>query len=129
MLTDDELQTLKNTLVRQLASLRQEIGDELANETNEHYRDLAGEVTDTGDAAIGAEIAGTDNAIIGHHVEEVRDVEGALARIADGTYGRCADCGDDIEYPRLRAYPVCTRCEHCQAVHEKTFAGGTHASL
>jgi len=129
MLTNDELETLRTALERQLASLRQQIGDELAEEANERYRDLAGEVTDLEDEAVGAEIAGTDNALIGHEVDEVRAIEDALARIADGSYGTCIECGDEIEYERLSAYPVCTRCEPCQEVHEKTYAGGRHASL
>jgi DnaK suppressor protein len=129
MLKKDELQTLEAGLVGRLALLRQQIGDELATEKNERYRTLAGEVTDVGDESVGAEIAGIDNAIIGHHVDDVREIEGALARIADGTYGRCADCGAEIEYARLRAYSTCARCEPCQAVHEKTFAGGRHSSL
>ena len=129
MLSDGELETLRTGLVRQLASLRGEIKDEVAAEAGEHYRDLAGEVTDLADEAIGAELAGTGNAIIGHHVHEVRNIEGALADIATGRYGCCHDCGVDIEYARLTAYPTCTRCERCQSVHEKTYVGERHPSL
>jgi DnaK suppressor protein len=129
MLTAEELETLRSSLERQLASLRQQIGDELAEQANERYRDLAGEVTDVQDEAVGAEIASTGNALIGHEVDEVRQIEGALERIEDGSYGVCADCGDDIDLDRLSAYPVCTRCEPCQEVHEKTYPGGRHASL
>ena len=106
MLTNDELETLRTALERQLASLRQQIGDELAEEANERYRDLAGEVTDLEDEAVGAEIAGTDNALIGHEVDEVRAIEDALARIADGSYGTCIECGDEIEYERLLSKSV-----------------------
>jgi len=129
MLTSEELQTLRASLVRQLSSLRQQIGDELASEANEHYRDLAGEVTDLGDEAVGSEIAAIDNALIGHYVGDVREIEGALARITDGSYGRCLDCKDDIEYARLSAYPTSRRCERCQDVHEKTYSGSRHPSL
>jgi DnaK suppressor protein len=129
MLTKGELQALEAGLVQRLAALRRQIGDELNTETTERYRDLAGEVTDAGDEAVGAEIAGIDNAIIGHHVDDVREIEAALVRIANGSYGRCAHCGDDIAYARMSAYPTCTRCEPCQALHEKTFAGGRHSSL
>jgi len=129
MLEKGELQTLKAGLMQRLALLRQQLGEEVAAQTNERYRNLAGEVTDAGDEAVGAEIAGIDNAIIGHHVDDVREIEGALARMAEGTYGRCHDCRADINYARLRAYSTCTRCERCQALHEKTFAGGQHSSL
>jgi DnaK suppressor protein len=129
MLKKHELQTLKAALVQRLHLLQRQIGEELAIEMTERYRDLAGEVTDAGDEAVGAEIAAIDNAIIGHNVDDVREIEGALARIADGTYGRCLDCGDPIGFPRLRAYSTSLRCVRCQALHEKTFAGGRHSSL
>jgi RNA polymerase-binding transcription factor DksA len=129
MLTEHDLQTLRNGLLLQLFSLRQRLDEEVAAESGERYRDLAGEVTDAGDEAIGAEIAGTDNALIGHEVEEVRDLENALARMDAGTYGRCTGCDAEIESARLAACPACTRCVRCQSLQEKTYAGGSHPSL
>ena len=38
----------------------------------------------------------------------------ALDKIADGTYGVCEACGEDIGYPRLLAYPGARRCLSCQ---------------
>jgi len=37
-------------------------------------------------------------------------VDGALARIADGTYGTCTICGNPIEPERLEAIPATDRC-------------------
>jgi RNA polymerase-binding transcription factor DksA len=51
-------------------------------------------------------------------VRELADVEAALARLAQGVYGACSDCGADIEPARLRAYVTATRCHECQARHE-----------
>ncbi len=34
----------------------------------------------------------------------------ALRRYADGTYGECVDCGEEIAFERLRAVPWATRC-------------------
>jgi len=116
-------------LVQRLAALRARLKDEIAAEAGERYRDVAGEVVDLGDESIGAEIVGTDNAVIGRHVEEVRDIEAALKRIEGGTYGRCIDCAAEVDEARLKAWPTALRCEPCQAVHEKTFAGGAHPSL
>lgn len=40
-------------------------------------------------------------------------VEKALARIADGTYGSCTVCGNEIQSVRLEAIPAADRCiEH-----------------
>lgn len=37
----------------------------------------------------------------------------ALARIADGSYGRCRRCGEEIGLPRLRALPHVSTCLGC----------------
>lgn len=43
----------------------------------------------------------------------VREVDAALARVADGTYGSCVDCGTDIPLRRLRALPAVATCVDC----------------
>lgn len=42
-------------------------------------------------------------------------VDLALARIADGRYGRCARCGEPIAAERLAARPVASTCIRCAA--------------
>lgn len=48
---------------------------------------------------------------------ETRDalisVKAALQRIEDGSYGECADCGEDIATERLQARPEASRCIRC----------------
>jgi DnaK suppressor protein len=46
------------------------------------------------------------------------EVVGALARIDDGTYGRCADCGVAIPAERLQARPAARYCVGCQQRHD-----------
>jgi len=50
----------------------------------------------------------------------LREVEGALARLADGTYGICRCCGEQIDPARLKAIPYthcCLKCaDHQQGV-------------
>jgi RNA polymerase-binding transcription factor DksA len=55
-------------------------------------------------------------------VNELRAVEAGLRRIAEGDYGFCLDCGNDIGYERLKAYPTAMRCVTCQSQHEKVYA-------
>jgi RNA polymerase-binding transcription factor DksA len=42
--------------------------------------------------------------------EEIAQVRAALARIENGTYGKCAVCGESISHARLQARPIATRC-------------------
>jgi DnaK suppressor protein len=46
------------------------------------------------------------------------EIEAALARIEDGTYGRCIDCGKEIPTERLEVRPEASRCVEDQAKFE-----------
>jgi RNA polymerase-binding transcription factor DksA len=43
----------------------------------------------------------------------VADIDAALERIDDGTYGSCEVCGGKIPRPRLEAIPHARRCAGC----------------
>ena len=45
----------------------------------------------------------------------IDEIDAALDRIADGTYGRCAHCGVDIPIERLEVRPFAAGCVACQA--------------
>jgi|SRR5271154_5779828 len=45
-------------------------------------------------------------------------IDGAFARIEDGSYGRCEECGLEIGLERLRARPVTTLCIDCKSSQE-----------
>jgi DnaK suppressor protein len=44
---------------------------------------------------------------------EIRQIEAALQRISDGTYGTCAKCGETIDPRRLKALPTSATCISC----------------
>ncbi len=43
----------------------------------------------------------------------------AFARIDEGTYGRCEECGLEIGLERLKARPVTTLCIACKSTQEE----------
>ncbi len=47
------------------------------------------------------------------HSQELRLLNNALERIANGTYGICAKCGEDISQARLDAVPHAVICRNC----------------
>ena len=49
-----------------------------------------------------------------HRSGLLRSVREALDRVADGSYGTCADCEDEISPRRLRALPWASLCLSCQ---------------
>jgi DnaK suppressor protein len=44
---------------------------------------------------------------------ELREIERALRRIEDGSYGDCTDCGEPIAAQRLQALPAASQCIDC----------------
>ncbi|HVM94646.1 MAG TPA: TraR/DksA family transcriptional regulator [Terriglobales bacterium] len=46
-------------------------------------------------------------------------VEGALARIREGSFGECVSCGKEINSKRLEAVPWTRHCIECQEKAEK----------
>lgn len=46
---------------------------------------------------------------------QLEEVEKALARISEGSYGVCANCGKEIPAARLEARPESTLCVDCKS--------------
>lgn len=47
-------------------------------------------------------------------------IEKALGKIADGTYGLCESCGENIHVKRLQARPFASLCISCMEEQEET---------
>lgn len=102
-------------------ALAGEIHREVARARNEPYTEVAGAVHDTGDESLADLIADVDNAEVTRDLAELRALDAARARIADGSYGVCADCSAEIPIARLQAQLAAMRCVTCQERHEKTY--------
>jgi RNA polymerase-binding transcription factor DksA len=55
-----------------------------------------------------------DLALRGRNDQHLADVDAALARIADRTYGLCVRCGSAVPKERLEALPWAAFCIDCQ---------------
>jgi DnaK suppressor protein len=60
-----------------------------------------------------------DLSILENVEAELADIEHALARLNDGTYGTCEACGRPIDEARLDAMPAARLCLDDQAVAER----------
>ncbi len=59
-----------------------------------------------------------DFALIQMKSETLNRIEEALARLDEGTFGGCFECGDQISERRLRALPFAVRCKDCEEARE-----------
>jgi len=46
--------------------------------------------------------------------DRLRGIRLALTKIEKGDYGRCSNCGREIEKERLEAFPAAVTCRQCQ---------------
>ena len=53
---------------------------------------------------------GEHRALLGRLQETLADVDRALAKLDDGTYGKCEVCGEEIADARLEALPASRYC-------------------
>jgi len=124
-----QLNAIRNRLAALNGDLRTAIRAELIASDEQHYRDLAGQVTDSADQALASTLVDLGAAISDRHITELREVEAATTRLADGSYGMCADCGVEIAFARLEVQPTALRCITCQEQHEKRYAHTPTPSL
>ena len=58
---------------------------------------------------------------LGENAEQlVREIDRAIGRIDEGTYGTCSRCGQEIPGERLEAVPYAVLCVSCKRVEEST---------
>lgn len=96
----------KKLLLARRAELTHEledIEDRLDDEPPKDWEDRASERQ--GDEVL--------EALGAHDLTELRQIDAALDRISEGTYGECAKCGDAISAERLHAVPATPLCRNC----------------
>jgi RNA polymerase-binding protein DksA len=122
-LTQDQIGALKGILDKRYDTLLEEVRDELERSENQQYVELLGRTPgDSADESVADALADLSLGVIDRHIRELRDIEATRARVREGRFGRCTDCGDDIGFERLRVYPTAKRCVRCQGQHERTHA-------
>jgi RNA polymerase-binding transcription factor len=106
----DALLRLHKSLLARRAALRNALAGEV--ETMRRFR------TDrTGDSADAAFEAGSEEIsaqLAGLEARELSQIERALTRLKQGTYGICEACRRKIPVARLNALPYRTTCINCQ---------------
>jgi DnaK suppressor protein len=111
---------------RELKQMLQGRRRELQAEVQGKMRDVraTGEVTKLAEVFDAVESSEADIqedielALIQMKSETLSKVDDALARLEQGTYGNCFECGEEIAEKRLRALPFAVRCKDCEEAKE-----------
>jgi DnaK suppressor protein len=99
----DMLETLKGQSRDTLDVLAREVAA---------FADVADRATAESDRHLTIIMRERDRQLIG-------EINEALARVKDGDYGICQECGEEIGLARLRAQPTATLCVHCKSMLEE----------
>lgn len=118
-LTEAQLQSLQKQLDEREAELREQVRVAKASLTERPAAE-ARHVQDPGEDAEERFRQGLEHVDLQRDLEELREIENARERIADGSYGECVDCGLPIPVERLKAQPIAMRCIACQTKFEQT---------
>jgi len=96
----------------------------LHEETPGSLEDETEEIFGTNDNHLGDAASGTLDREIDYSLEEnseqvLAQIDEALKRIDDGTFGVCSNCGQQIAEERLEARPWATLCIDCKRKEER----------
>jgi DnaK suppressor protein len=115
-MTKQELNKLKDTLEKKQAELLRVIVNREGIEI-EKSPDALDEVQHAAERELAIRNLDRDSALL-------RNVRAALERVADGSYGVCLHCEEEISAKRLNAVPWAPFCIQCQELADRNQANG-----
>ncbi|MGH8616739.1 MAG: TraR/DksA family transcriptional regulator [Burkholderiales bacterium] len=121
-LTSLQAAGIRTALTHRQQVLRDEIRAALVVSGTDEHQQLAGVVRDAGDESVANLLHDVTLQSVHRDVQELRALEAALERFAQGQFGTCTDCGGPIGARRLEALSTATRCIACEERHDKTHA-------
>lgn len=117
-LDNEQLQALRGRLDSRERELQAQV--RFARDEADDAADTSSEVDDQAAAGEALFRSGLEHVQLQREQEELQAIDAARARMSEGSYGECADCGLGIPFERLEAQPVALRCIACQSIWEKS---------
>ncbi|MGH3165055.1 MAG: TraR/DksA family transcriptional regulator [Trebonia sp.] len=103
---------------KRLEEMRADLDRTVLVLSGEHHL-IRGGGAEAGDAGANLTEADRNEASVETVMAQRTEVMAALARIDDGSYGRCVDCAGPVPEPRLEARPATARCVPCQSKRDR----------
>ena len=110
----ESINKMRDLLVTRRNALRKALAGDLS--LLKQLREQTG--GDVVDAALDAAQDEISSQLAEVESRELANIERALVRIKNGSYGECEVCGDKIPVARLNALPYATSCIECQRAAE-----------
>lgn len=110
--------TFRRILEKKREDVIREIEELLGRQFNEDLGRRVEVALDVGDRSVLTLAEEIDLTLLEMKNRVRRDVEGALRRLEEGTYGICEGCGNEISEGRLRVMPFAHYCVPCREKQE-----------
>jgi DnaK suppressor protein len=115
----DTLNDIKRALIRKREAIVKEAKDEIAKYVSGENRQLVDTALDDGDWAVVDISEDINLRRLATHRKALHDIDEALRKIEEGSYGICEECGEPIGEKRLSVLPAATLCVICQGNKEQ----------
>ncbi|MFQ5442797.1 MAG: TraR/DksA family transcriptional regulator [Thermodesulfobacteriota bacterium] len=109
---------LRKLLLDRKRKMWGDLRDELFRKLGKEYNAQFDNPHDVEELALIDFIEETGLSIADIRRRELEQMDGALGKLEDGTYGECASCGEDIDEERLKVVPFATLCVKCKEKEE-----------
>jgi DnaK suppressor protein len=117
MTTRERAVRLRNMFESYRGRLLGEIADKLREARDEPHDEFLGDMLDRGERFHEQDLQYT---LLGMKTETIQRIDEALDRLAEGEYGLCSECGQEISEQRLSAMPFAVRCCDCEELAEES---------
>lgn len=114
----DIKQIRKDLLLKKTAILK-EAKQEIAKYISGDTRQLVDTAIDDGDWAVVDISEEISLRMLTNHRKRLREIDDALRKIDQGSYGICEECSEEISEKRLKIMPAANLCIDCQENKEK----------
>ena len=111
---NDRKESLRAMLLERRAVLTREIDDLIQRHRSDQLMQREQSVADTGDRSLQDSTGEQQISILEVRNGVRNQIDEALRRLNEGTYGFCEDCERPISPERLKAVPFARRCVECQ---------------
>jgi DnaK suppressor protein len=115
----DGLKELRRSLVKKREDIVKEAKEEIAKYISGENRQLVDTALDEGDWAVVDISEDINLRRLAAHRKALHDIDEALRKIEEGSYGTCEECGEEIGEKRLSVLPSATLCVICQGNKEQ----------
>lgn len=115
----DKVALIRKSLLIKRESILKEAKQEIAKYISGETRQLVDTALDEGDWAVVDISEDISLRMLSTHRKALHEIDEAIRKIKEGTYGICEECGEEISEKRLSILPAATLCIDCKENKEK----------